>query len=188
MTYSPFPGNIDTVTFEGKTSLLTAAGPRDVEIVHIDAEDIDETEAFMVIDLSDTVNWPHSDTGHIDILWIVINVDPDTLYAGDIQLGFLSNVDASNGDFHGIAEIHLDKKTDPFSLAIPIGRFGMTLETEHWFGPTILNSILFQTDLSIQGPDNTVVYPSGNGDLIMIVNRTAGEVSVGLAVGYTTEP
>lgn len=142
-TYSPFPGSVSTTTNEGVTSLNTTPGPVDVEVVHIDAEDISLEEAFMVIDLSDTTNWPHTNTGHIDILWIVVNVDPDATYSGDIQLGFLTSVDATNGDFNGIAEIHLDKKTDPFSIAIPIGQFGISLETDHWFGPTIANSTLF---------------------------------------------
>lgn len=186
-TYSPFPGDVSTTTNEGVTSLNITPGPVDTEIVHIDAENISAEEAFMVIDLSDTTNWPHTNTGHIDILWIVINIDPDTTYAGDISLGFLTSVDATNGDFNGIAEIHLDKKTDPFSLAVPVGQFGLSLETAHWFGPTTANSTLFQTDVNLQGPDDATSYPSGAGDLVMIVGQTAGAVSVGLTIGYVTK-
>lgn len=186
MAYQPFPGTVDTVTFESITSLRTSPGPADIDIVHIDAEDISATEAFMVVDLSDTVNWPHTNTGHIDLLTIVVNIDPDTTYQGDIQLGFLSSVDGDNGDFNGFAEIHMDKKADPFSIAVPIAGGGMTLETTHWFGPTIANSTLFQTGVNLQGPDDATSYPSGNGDLVMIVTQTAGAVSVGLSIGYRT--
>lgn len=186
MTYQPFPGDVDTLTFDGITSLRTTPGAADVEVVHIDAEDISASEAFMIVDLSDTTNWPHTNTGHIDLLWIVINIDPDTTYQGDIQLGFLSSVDATNGDFNGFAELHLDKKAEPVSIAIPVARGGMSLETDHWFGPTTANSTLFQTDVNLQGPDDATSFPSGNGDLVMIVNVSAGAVGVGLTIGYTT--
>jgi len=178
--------DVGTRKVEGEISLLVSPGSADVEFIHIDAEDISSEEAFMLVDLSDTTNWPHSNTGHIDILFVAINVAPDATYAGDVQLGFLSSVDATNGDFNGLFEIHMDKKTEPIvaNLTLPFG--GISLEKDHWFGPIKANSTLFQTDTDLQGPDGNTSYPSGNGDLVLIVGRTAGEVSVGVTVGYIT--
>jgi len=177
---------VDLKTNEGETSLLVFPGSADIEFVHIDAEDIVTETALMIIDLSDTTNWPHTNTGHIDILFIAGNIAPDATYAGDIRMGFLTNVDATNGDFNGVSEIHMDKKTNQnvFTLFIPFG--GISLETDHWFGPTTANSTLFQTDVDLLGPDANTSYPSGNGDFVMIIGRTAGEVSIGLTVGYVT--
>ena len=187
MSYQPFPGTVDTRTVESQTSLLISPGSADIEFIHIDAEDVATTTAFMLVDLSDTTNWPHTNTGHIDVVFISGNVDPDTTYAGDIEIGFLTNVDGSNGDFNGLFELHMDKKTAPsvFDLPIPFG--GMSLETAHWFGPTTANSTLFQTDVDLAGPDGASDYPSGDGDLVMIVGQSTGEVSVGFTIGYVTK-
>ena len=187
MSYQPFPGTVDTTTNEGGTSLLVSPGSADIEFIHIDAEDISTTTAFMVIDLSDTTNWPHTNTGHIDLVFIAGNVDPDATYAGDVSLGFLTNVDGTDGDFNGVFELHMDKKTNPLTFQLPIPFGGMSLEVAHYFGPITANSTLFQTDVDLAGPDGASDYPSGDGDLVMIVGQSAGEVSVGFTIGYVTK-
>jgi len=182
----PFPGPCSVQTFEGITSLLVAPGHVDAESVHLDVENISAAQDFMVIDLSDNVNWPHTNTGHIDILYILINVSPSTNFSGDVELGFLSNVDGTNGDFHGIAEYHVDQKVDQFVDSINFGSFELSLEKAHWFGPTTADDVAFQTDVDLDGPDGNNSFPSGNGDMIMRVGVGAGNVSVGITVGYRT--
>lgn len=177
---------VSGTTLEGVTSIATVPGKADVEVVHIDV-DVDTTTAFMIVDLSDTTNWPHTKTGHLDIAHFLINIDPATNFAGDIELGFLTDVNATNGDFHGIMEFHLDKKTEPFTFGLNFGAFGMDLELDHWFGPTTSNSTLFQTDVNLAGPDGNASFPSGAGDLVMIVTVSATTVAVGLTIGYFAE-
>jgi len=186
MGLTSFP-QADTRTVEGQTSLLVSPGSADIEFIHIDGEDVATETAFMLIDLSDTTNWPHTNTGHIDIVFLSGNVDPDATYAGDVSIGFLVDVDATDGDFHGLFELHMDKKTEPIAFTLPIPFGGMSLETAHHFGPIIANSTLFQTSgADIAGPNGST-FPSGTGDLVVIVGRTAGEVSVGLTIGYVTK-
>ena len=187
MSYQPFPGSVNTRTIEGQTSLIVSPGAADIEFVHIDAENISAEQAFMIVDLSDTTNWPHTNTGHIDIVFISGNVDPDTNYDGDLSLGFLTNVGGTDGDFNGLFELHMDKKTAPLTFSLPVPFGGMSLETAHHFGPITANSTLFQTDVDLDGPDGANSYPSGAGDLVMIVGVTAGAVSVGLTIGYVTK-
>jgi len=47
---------------------------------------------------------------------------------------------------------------------------------------------LFQTDVNLGGPDDpaTITYPSGDGDLVLLVDRTAGSVSVSVTIIYET--
>ena len=185
--YQPFPGVVSTSTHEGETSILVSPGPADIEIVHIDAEDVAVETAFMIIDLSDTVFWSHVNTGHIDLVFATMNVDPDTNYFGDIKIGFLTSADATDADFHGIFELHLDKKSEPLTVNVPMPFGGIPLQLGHWFGPTTTDSTLFQTDVNLAGPNDATSFPSASGDLVMIVGRTAGEVSVGLTIGYVTK-
>lgn len=188
MTYnSVFDKQVTTETSEGQVSAHTIPGHVDIEVVHIDVEVTGTaTTGFMVIDLSDTTNWPHSSTGHIDIVYIIINVNPTATFSGDISLGFLSNVDETNGDFNGIMEIHMDKKQDSVTQMMNFGAFEMSLELAHWFGPITANDTLWQTDVSLQGPDGASSYPSGAGDLVLHVVATTSDVAVGLTIGYRT--
>lgn len=175
---------VSTETLEGETSAHFVPGHVDIEVVHIDA-DVSASQDFMVIDLSDTTNWPHSTTGHIDIAYIIINVNPTTTFSGDIELGFLTNVDGTNGDFNPIFEIHMDKKQDSITQMMNFGAFEMSLEAAHYFGPTVTNDVAFQTDVALTGPDANT-FNSGNGDLVMRIEVGASTVAVGLTIGYRT--
>lgn len=185
MSVSIVPG-AGTTTFEGTTSLNTVFGNFDTEVVHLDAEDIAVTTAFMLVDLSDTTNWSHTNTGHIDLLFFILSIDPTTNFAGDVELGFLTNVDATDGDFNEVVEVHLEKQSDPAIIPINYGSYGIGLITDHIFGPVTANDTLFQTDVNLQGPDGNTSFPSGNNDLVMKVTRTAGDISVSITIGYKT--
>ncbi|KKM11737.1 hypothetical protein LCGC14_1720660 [marine sediment metagenome] len=52
----------------------------------------------------------------------------------------------------------------------------------------LVNSTLFQTDVNLGGPDDpsTTTYPSGNGDLVMLIEQTAGAVDVSVTMIYET--
>ena len=180
-----FDKPVTTDTIEGETSAHFVPGHVDIEVVHVDG-DVSSTTGFMIIDLSDTTNWPHTATGHIDIVYIVVNVNPTATFEGDIQLGFLDNVDATNGDFNGIMEIHMDKKQDSITQMMNFGAFEMSLERAHWFGPRTVNDTTWQTDVNLIGPDAATSYPSGNGDLVMKIEVSASSVAVGMTIGYRT--
>ena len=186
MAYQPFPGSITTVTNEGVTSLSQVPGNFDVEVIHLDAEDVAANTGYMLVDLSDTTNWPHTATGHIDVVFIILTTDPSATFSGDIQLGFLTSVDATNGDFNEIFELHMEKKPTAQLISIQYAAFGIALETDHFFGPVTANDTTWQTDVNLQGPDGATSYPSGNGDMVMFVTRTASDISISVTVGYRT--
>ena len=175
-----------TITRGGRRSQFVATGYGDTDIVHIDVQNIVTQTAFMLIDLSDTVNWPHANTGYINIEYIILEIDPDGSYVGEVKLGFLSNVGATNGDFHQIIDLDMVRKADLLVEVIDFGAHGMDLEKSHWFGPTTANSLLFQTDVNLLGPDGNTSYPSGDGDLVMIIERAGGAVDVSMTIGYET--
>lgn len=185
MAITTFPP-VTLVTNEGVTSFSSVPGNFDVEVSHLDAEDISVTTGFMLVDLSDTTNWPHDDTGHIDVVFFILSTDPSSNFAGDIELGFLTNVDATNGDLNELFELHLEKQSDSVAIPFNYGAFGIALEADHFFGPVIANDTTWQTDVNLQGPDGNTSFPSGNGDLVMKITRTAGDISVSITIGYRT--
>lgn len=179
---------VDTITEDGKTSLYIASGLTNTQTVHLDTGSITAQTAFMLIDVSDTTNWKHTLTGHINLEYIIIEVDPDTSFFGEIKIGFLNNVDTTNGDFNQIIDVDMVKKSDLLVEQINFGSHGFSCHTGDHFGPVLVNSTLFQTDINLGGPDDpgTITYPSGDGDLVLLVERSAGTVTVSITLGYET--
>jgi hypothetical protein len=181
MSYKP---SGDLITKDGRTSQSVVMGFTETYTVHLDKQSIAAQVALMLVDLSDTTNWPHSDTGHINLEYLIIEIDPDTSFLGEIKIGFLTNVDGTNGDFNQILDIDMAKQSDLLVEVINFGSHGFDCETTHHFGPVTANSTLFQTDVNLEGPDAATSYPSGDGDLVMLVERSAGEVDVSITLGY----
>lgn len=152
--------------------------------IHADFKAISATTAFMIIDLSDTASWPHDETGMINIEYLDIEVDPDASFVGEVKFGFVENVDATNGDFCQFADIDLVEDSGIVIDNMSFGRVGLRCASSHWFGPTTANSTLLQTDANLQGPDGATSYPSGNGDMVLLVIVSAGQVDVSVTLGY----
>ncbi|KKN03165.1 hypothetical protein LCGC14_1110400 [marine sediment metagenome] len=187
MTYKP---SGDLITKDGRTSQYVAAGFTETQTVHLDIGTSNTLIAYMLIDISDTGNWKHTNTGHINLEYIIIEADPATNFLGEIKIGFLENVDASNGDFYNILDIDMKRKSDLLVEVINFGSHGLDCQSNHHFGPITLNSTLFQTSgANLGGPDDpsTLTYPSGNGDLVMIIDGDgANIVDVSITIGYET--
>ena len=148
------------------------------------------TQDFIIIDLSDTTNYPHVNTGYIHIDYFSITVDAATNADYIINFGYLENVDGTNGDFYEIFHFSGSKTV------------GNQLQSEKNFAPNgpklrsasvvtsdkSLNDVAFQTDVNLASTLDvtTADTPSGNGDLVMRVVLTGGVIDIEVALGYHT--
>ena len=181
--------NAGMVNSAGRTSSYVAMGYTNTQTVHMDVSTSSTLIAYMLVDLSDTTNWKHSNTGEIIIEYIMLEVDPDTNFAGEVKIGYLTNVDGTDGDFNQILDIDMRRKANLFAEVIDFGSHGLHCADSSHFGPIIANSTLFQTDVNLGGPDDytTLAYPSGDGDLVMIVDGDGtNTVNVSITIGYET--
>ena len=178
--------SLSTITHDGNTSLQTVEGNTGAGLVHLHATSVAATTGYMLIDLSDAVNWPHTLTGHIDVRSMIINVAPTTTFAGSVHVGFLTNVDGTNGDFNIVYCAHFIAGSLPLAQTLSLNALA-DMTTDQWFGPTTANDTTWQTDVNITGPDGNVSYPSGAGDLVMKVTRTASQADVSVTLLYTTQ-
>ena len=187
MTYKP---SGDLITKDGRTSQYIASGFTETQTVHLDVGTSSDLIAYMLIDISDTGNWKHTNTGHINLEYIIIEADPTSSFLGEIKIGFLENVDADNGDFYNVIDIDMKRKSELLVEVINFGSHGLDCQSNHHFGPITANSTLFQTaGANLGGPDDpsTLTYPSGNGDLVMIIDGDgANIVDVSITIGYET--
>ena len=185
MTYKP---GGDLITKDGRTSQYVAAGFTETETIHIDVQTNADIIAYMLIDLSDFNTWKHTNTGHINLEWVLIEVDPDNSWVGQVKIGFLVDVGATDGDFHQIFDIDMERKSGLLVENLDFGSHGLDCEADHHYGPVIANSALFQTSgADILGPDGSTSHPSGAGDLVMIVDGDSTNfVDVSITIGYET--
>lgn len=176
----------DIIIYEDDRSTRVIPGSDEVFRVTMNLQNMAASTACMIIDLSDTVNWPHSNTGHIDILNYSLNLNPSgtPAFLGDFSLGFLSNVDATNGDFHDIQTWHMQKGANNISEHYDFAMVHYSMELSKWFGPVTVDDTTFQTDVDLPGPDGLTAYPSGDGDLVLKVIMSAGTVDISITVAY----
>ncbi len=180
---------VDVENFEGVGSLKVVPGEHRTLYVHSNLEAIAATTGFMLVDLSDITNWPHTGIAHIDIESVTVQINPITAFRGDVELGYLSDVDADNGDFNVIFTWHFDQNADTVFQRLDfgaLGHFHANATTPQWFGPVTANDAIWQTDVNLLGPDGNTSYPSGNGDLVLKITRSAGTVDASILVGYHT--
>lgn len=140
----------------------------------------------MLVDLSDTTNWHHTETDHIIVEELIFNVNPTSQFVGLVEVGYLTNVDATGGDFYILYTLHEDKSANELVQTLDFRGIGLPMQDDHFFGPSSDADALFQTDVNLQGPDGNTSYPSGNGDLVMKVTRTNGNVDISIMVLYVT--
>ncbi len=178
---------INVVTRHDRTSLYVAEGFAATSTMHLDTATDSTLKAFMLVDISDTSNWKHTETDHIIIRHILIEADPDASWVGEVKIGFLSNVNGTDGDFNQIIDIDMRRKT---ALVIEDLAFtgGFHCQSSTHFGPIIADSTLFQTDVDLIGPDGGVAaYSSGNGDLAMIIDGDGTNfIDVSITMTYET--
>lgn len=178
----------DIADYEGQRSALVIPGRNRVHVVHLDVQDCNTLRAFMIVDLSDTVNWPHEHTGHIHVDSVHMHFNPDPSFSGDISLAWLSNVDETDGEAHVIHTWHFDQDRLTMTDHLLWDWIQALAADESWFGPTFAASALFRTGFNLQGPDGQIAYASGDGDLVLRVGRTAGTIDIGITVSYATDP
>ena len=187
MAYKP---SGDLITKDDRTSQYVAAGFTETETVHLDVGTSSVLIAYMLIDISNTSSWQHTNTGHVNLEYIIIEVDPDTNFKGEIKIGFLEDVGAESGDFYTVIDVDMKRKSALLVENLNFGSHGLDCESNHHFGPIIASSTLFRTSgADLGGPDDpaTLTYPSGAGDLAMIVDGDGtNTVDVSITIGYET--
>jgi hypothetical protein len=148
---------------------------------------ISATADFILIDISDTASYPHDSTNWLHTANIVLEVDATADADYDIQLGFLENVNATDGDFHEIFEVDGSRQAgNDHSIQIAQAPEAPKLRSESFLGPVMLNQIAFQTDVNLISTKDpsTADTPSGNGDMAMRITVSAGSFKLGVLVGY----
>jgi hypothetical protein len=169
----------------------------------LEQPDLAADEAFVLIDLSDTANFPHTETGKIRVYTIDVNIERgENAASGEyvVYIGTIIEVDATDGSTTWLLVLHEevdDQATDGVS-----GRhfryhwpYGLDLEVSGGAMVNVISNVgdsgetRWQTDVALDSPAGAAASAPGAGDLVMWVDETGGtgSISICVTVEYITE-
>ena len=147
---------------------------------------INTATGYVLIDLSDTTNYPHLSTTHLGIDWIIITGLASSTAVGYYDIGFITRIDETNSDWQSIFHGHFDKKEERFEVMLNmIPQSIMCLVSQHLSGGElkITSDTIFQNDATVEGVYSATTTPAV-GDLVLKVTLSAGTADMAVAVGY----
>ena len=153
--------------------------------IHICTDNVQATTGYVLVDKSDTVNFPHSVDGDIYLTGYQISINPDNSFLGQVLIGFISRVDATNGHFRPTLCWYFTRGAANLSNSMDFAFDPMKLHTDNFLVAGNDADTTFQTDVALTAPSGTAA--PGVGDCVMKIVRTAGAVSVGITVKYFTK-
>ena len=166
-------------------------------IAVMNVEAIAASTAFVLVDLSDTTNYPHNLTSKIILHAIHLHVEAHSNGVFDLWIGVVKEADATNGSVDWIEVAHLEGLTSllgwhddmsygPANLEIVDGELTHVIT-----GASQDDNTNWQTDTGLQSPAGAAAGATGKpgaGDLVMWVEKVSGSgnLDVSVAVQYET--
>lgn len=161
----------------------------------------------ILIDLSDTTNYPHKETGELQISYVTISADHPAVSTGSIKLGVVNMVNVSSGSVTWFVNFDLEKSTATaftrtYTIASPafyrlrVNSQGQTDSgsTASGLTPYIISndktteSTAYQSDVVLTTVAGTNVAPAV-GDIILQVNKEpTNSWNVDVEVFYNSKP
>ncbi len=147
------------------------------------------TYRYILIDISDTVNYPHSNTDYAHIEWVEVEVDGSAQATFQLNLGFLKDVDADNGDRY-VVKHWSGTRTAGVSFREFVNMYpnGQRMRSEsiatHMISVDDANYQTAGADLPSTLDPTTSDTPSGNGDVVLEVIVGAGTIDMAIEIGY----
>lgn len=136
----------------------------------------------ILVDLSDTTNFKHAQTGRINVYNLHIELIDDGNWDGVFEIGYLENVDATTGDFVMMYRIGNTGAAQTIKADLDFQNYPLLCHSDYYAtdGKTLTDTT-FQTDTAIASSiDRVNAYTtmSGDGDLAVLMTRpSAGTVA-----------
>jgi hypothetical protein len=184
------------VTIDGELATTVTERERNVYAVyHDDTVGTGNTD-FVLIDKDDTVNFPHGDTGRIDISAINLHLshssgNPD----GEALLGVITRIDAVDADicWAFVVDFNLPSNTDikeDFNFAPSQLKFEVAggCTTRIITNYTSLNDSAFNTATLMPSPRGAATVIPAVGDIVCRNTNGAGSMRFFIGAMYHGEP
>lgn len=160
-----------------------------------------ESTSTIVIDKSDTTNWPHTNSNHIAITGIDLDVDKVAAATATIKLGVVNFVDATNGSItwfwarnYGLNVSNTETKVSemyyPLAIKTKVNLVSGGADGTTPFlisDDTVSNSTTFQNDVLLSSVSGSQIAPD-EGDIVMqVISDSSNALTVDLHLWYYTD-
>ena len=169
----------------------------------LEKPDLAATERFVLVDLSDTVNFPHTEIGKARVYRLDIDIERGEAAASGeyiVYIGVVLEVDAANGSTSWMLALHEevdDQETDDIAKRHYVFKWDEGLDLQITAGALVwgvsnigdTDDVGWQTDVALDSPAGDATSAPGAGDLVMLVDETGGtgSLSICVTVQYLTE-
>lgn len=160
---------------------------RDSFAVNLGAEDVAASTAYVLVDLSDSTNFPHSNTAWINLLGLIFNSEGASDGIFDVWVGVLTENDTTDGSATWVHVFHLESQ---FNATDDTNRYadeidftlggsnpdGLNLKIVsgalvYFAGnQTQANNVNWDSDANLASPVGTTTNP-GVGDVVVYVEE-----------------
>lgn len=172
-------------------------------VAHLNVEAVAASTMYILVDLSDTTNFPHVPTSEIHVLGLMASLEQLSDGSFDVYFGVVTENDATNGSAKFFYAIHSESVSNPTDSA-----GGQHFEADFTLGGNnpngvicsvvsgattrfvsnneLSSSVLLQNDVARTTPVGTA-NPAA-GDLVMYLEEVndGGTLDVGVTVIYET--
>jgi len=163
----------------------------------INYEAVAASTPYVLVDLSDTTNYPHNHTGRVILHDIHVHAEVASSGVYDIWFGVISEVDASNGTAEWFEVLHLQSLASllGFNDSINFGPLDCLIEDDapvHFVtAAQQAGNTNWQTDTGLGSPAGAAGGDTGKpgpGDVVMWVEEVSGSgtIDFSVAVHYET--
>lgn len=167
---------------------LHVVQPPDVNVyAAVSFSGVAATQYVVLVDLSDPVGWPHTETGYIEISYLSLQVDKAAATQGRLQVGFITRIDNTSADIQIIRGLIFDNNADDhIERAENFSPSSLKCASEanvatYMVGPRILNETLVQADVALDSPLGAATVLPAVGDIVVRYLHTSGTAWSGAA-------
>lgn len=178
---------------DGELLITEAERERDVFVSYMFTAVSADSYAILV-DLSDTTNFPHDRTGRVDVTNSYILVDRDANAVGAARFGVITRINGTNADIAYVAGVTFEKSAERFIVR---DRKYSPSQLKCGVEDGALNRILtstvetniaaINTATPLDSALGTATVTPAVGDIIMKCTRSAGTFGASFAIFYHGE-
>lgn len=181
-TYAPSVYAVPSSTVTDDGELLVTETEREQNVrASIALTGIQATSWAVLVDLSDTTNFPHEGTGRVDISLINAMIDRASNAVGYMQLCLVTRVSATNGDATVIASIRFENNSETH-IARDVNVAPSQIKCAVVDGATpfmitnakIVNDTGLQSDVALDSPRGSATVIPAVGDIVVRFVHTSG--------------
>ncbi len=154
--------------------------------MQLDTGNLTASQDFILVDVSDTTLFKHQTGDHIHMFHLDMSFDESTAFRGQVKIGFLVDVDATDGDFHTVLQWDFENAASEFEEDLNFNN-PLIFNADHHVGDITANDTAFQTDVALSTVRGGTAF-SGTGDVILRIIRTAGNVEIDSTMQYQAFP